>query len=323
MPQDASGQIAKQRIAFYHRDLQRLVALSFSAGELSKYAERWRVFIDRDGGSEAGARTLVRALHGRNKLSALVTSLKAQKPLVEWPEPPPAATVPQAPLKETLEPTPEVSASTPPDGLPPRSEGPLSGKRPLLDPFAEEAPAPTHAPRGLVRWLPSVATGLAGVAIGATAMYLLHPERKTVAGPPAGLARLASEHMRSRVDAVAEACQVPADGDSARDVLSSAFAECGVPEIRPGKFPAPPRVLPPSSPPPPARRVPARALRGRKSGGRSPSGATCLDSCHGSYITCAKDTCGSEPQSAAENAAWSRCLHTCQSRRMRCRLACR
>lgn len=322
----------KQRAAAYRRDLQRLIAISFSAGELSKYAERWRVFTDREGGSEGGARALVRALEGRGKLAALVESLRAHKPLVEWPEPPPQPTLLQEPVLQEPASSPETEddealeeEETNVDDEP--GESPSSRGEPLLDPYLEdeeEQRATPPAGGAIRRWLPSVAMGLAGIAVGATAMYLLHPEAKRQASAnPANIAELARAHLEDRVAAVAEACQVPADGETARDVLGAAFSECGVPEI-----PASRRrmkgdpVITPSPSPAPAPRRPQPTRRGRRDT-KSPSGAACLDGCQEVYNSCARAKCGSEPRSAAENAAWSRCLQECQSRRGRCRQACR
>jgi hypothetical protein len=321
---------AKKRAAAYRRDLQRLIAISFSAGELSKYAERWRVFTDREGGSEAGARSLVRALEGRDKLGALVESLRAHKPLVEWPDPPPAPTIPQppapepeAPVVEPLdaveeEPDDEADEAVSASYVPPAGD-------PLIDPYLPDATV-SSARRGPMWWLPFVATGLAGIAVGATAMYVLQPERTTGARTTTtSIATLASEHMRERVEAFALACEVPTDGDSARDVLGMAFAECGIPELDTLRAPGPRAAsqLPP--PQPGGRRPTPQPVRRSRSPFAKPTrtGPACLETCQQTYTSCAKAKCGSEPKSASDNAAWSRCLHDCQSRRMRCRLACR
>lgn len=329
---------AKNRAAGFRRDLSRLIAISFSAGELSKFAERWRVFTDREGGSEAGARALVRALEQRQMLGTLVASLRVHKPLVEWSDPPPAPTVPQEPA--ALGPPPHHQlASHPLDDLVDESsddddepdESPVRaahglprGDDALIDPYLDHVAGEPSAGLRVPRWLPFVGVGTAGILLGAAGMYLGHPDRPSsapTANAPVAVARLAAEHLRGRVDAVAGACQVPSDGDSARDVLGRAFDECGIPEIRPSKLPNPPAA--PASPPSPAPAPRRAAHTPRPSSGSSPSGAGCLDGCHASYATCAKNSCGAEPQSATEYTAYQRCLHDCQSRRMRCRLACR
>jgi hypothetical protein len=330
-PDEEAPGLAKQRAAGYRNDLQRLVAISFSAGELSKYAERWRIFTNRDGGSESGARALVRALEGRRKLGSLISSLRAHKPLVEWPDPPPMPTIPQEPVM-SAEGIEELDAEADTDegdeleeATSVRADVPTSTRErrePLIDPYIERESKVTSPSASYPRWLPMLAIGLAGVAVGATGMFLLQPARKSAKAAPAGVAKLAMEHLRDRVDAVADACRVPSEGDSARDVLGAAFAECGVPEIRPRSRLATPLQTVPASPPPKVQ--PRRPLRGRPPTGRqSPSGTGCLDGCQDVYTSCAKATCGPEPRSAAENAAWSRCLQECQSKRMRCRQVCR
>ena len=313
----------------FRRDLERLIAISFSASELSKYAERWRVHTDREGGSERGARALVKALEGRGKLATLVQSLRSHKPLVEWPEPPPSPTVPQAPVIEEESPEPgaseieeaaeaeEAEEATP--SIP--SEPP---REPLVDPYfvRQEDEAEERHVRSAVRIAAFIAVAaVLGIAIGATGMYFFHPGVQTSHPERAGLAKLAAALLEERVGAVAFACEAPEGGDSARDVLRAAFAECGSDEIRPGPKRRAPSVSPGVRLPPgpaPARPRPAPRRRSTTQPGKS-----CLDGCQDGYNACAATRCGAEPQSASEYESWQRCLHDCQSTRMRCRLTCR
>ena len=53
-------------------ELRRLIALSFRAGELSRFASKMGVFTDQEGSVEDGARTVVRAMEHRDELAKLV-----------------------------------------------------------------------------------------------------------------------------------------------------------------------------------------------------------------------------------------------------------
>src|SRR5690606_13462561 len=100
----------------YHLpELRRCIELSFSAGELSKFAERFGVFLDREGGVEKAARTLVKALDARGGLGPLVEALRQKKPLVQWPEPLAEASAPPptAPEPAGSPPAPEAPAPPP------------------------------------------------------------------------------------------------------------------------------------------------------------------------------------------------------------------
>ena len=221
---------AEERARAFRRDLTRRIAVSFSAGELSRYAERWRVYPDRDGGVDSGARMLVRALAGRRKLGELVASLRAHKPLVEWPDPPPSPTVEEAPAsaelqRDTVEQAPLGMAVAPTvtgDDSEAESDEPdaeVSGERPapisdsraqresvaanaaraarwrprkrttnsnhevvsiidpyLADPAFREPQSSVRAPRW---WAVALVAGFLGLAVGAGAMYALHPARTT------------------------------------------------------------------------------------------------------------------------------------------------
>ncbi len=325
----------KARAAGFRRDLTRLLAMSFSAGELSKFAEQWRVFTDREGSSEDCARSLVRTLEARRELGALVATLRTHKPLVDWPDPPPAPTVPGAPFSPFAPPEAQGSdASSPSSRAPgerdadsdapppsaPRSE--LRREAPLLDPYLDEEEDTTALP-SLGRWLVLAAVGLGGAVAGAAAMYFLHPARVPAEAPPevAPLSQQAAALLRDRVQAVALACDVPSDGDSAREILATAFAECGTPPVRPNRA-STPDPAPVSTPAPLV--APARpALPGRGPRSTPESGSGCLDACRAVYTDCAKSACGAEPESAAEYTTYQRCLHECQQRSGRCRLSCR
>ncbi len=280
------------------RDLIRLVAMSFSAGELSKYAERWRVFTDREGASQNGARALVRALSARGKLGELIVSLRAHKPLVQWPDPPPAPPEPTASEPSVAPPssvTEDERTSEPPSSEPAsvRSSGrdsdPDSGRQPLIDPYLSETdePSPTKTHRPMMALV-----GIGGLLVGAGGMYLFHPDRaKARAKDRAPLAALARRELENRVKAVAEVCKVPSDGDSARDVLAVAFSECSVPELdrlRATASSSPRRAQPPSR----------RTRPGTKKS--AASGADCLKGCAELYVSCAKSRCGPPPSSSAD-----------------------
>ncbi len=300
-------------------ELRRLIAISFSTGELSKYAERWRVFIDRDGTPDDGARALVRAIQSRDKLPQLVESLRAHKPLVEWP----------APIAEP-EPTPPPIAPTQIDAPPAAPAGPEvpatppePPREPLVDPYYADEAAPEPAPSpplALPKWLPLAAMLTGGVLLGALGTWLLARDDETVDEPAPQaaerLAAIADAELRRSLAKVRDACKVD-DQDSARDLLRVAFDSCAVPEIQPGVVPATPLPAPEPRPSQADRRPPPRP---KSSPDREPE---CLMRCHEIHTACKASECGPEPSSASDYASYQRCLSSCMSKYTRCRLTCR
>jgi hypothetical protein len=293
------------------RELRRLVEVSFSAGELSKFAERFGVLLDREGPLDRSARTLVRAREARDQLPELVDALRLAKPLVEWPEPslvpvpappPPPSSAPAAPSSErNRPPSPAARAA-------------------LVDPFLEQQLGGDEEDRwpAWTRWT-ILATVLAGgVGVGIAVTYIATRDdtpAPAASGEGPGIASLAAAHLRETVQAVTEACEV-APEDTARDTLTTAFRRCALPPMRPGavNVPLPTRTPPPSggAEPPARRQTPA-----------PPRSAACLDECHASYNGCQQSECGGEPSSINEYDAYQRCMSGCMSKYSRCRLTCR
>jgi hypothetical protein len=168
-----------------------------------------------------------------------------------------------------------------------------------------------------MRWLPFAAVAFLGFGVGAVVIYLALRKPDAAQEPAvATVAEIASRHLRDRVDAVAAACDVEGTGagDSSRETLMRAFAECATPEIRPGKLPPDP-----ASPSRATAPTPQRPMAGRPQGGNTP---VCLDQCHAEFESCVSSTCGEEPQSANDYADYQRCSGACQSKYVRCRLVC-
>lgn len=309
-------------------ELRRLIALSFSTGELSKYAERWRVFIDREGTSDDGARALVRAVQSRDKLPQLVESLRAHKPLVEWPEP-------------SEEPQPEAEPEAEPDAKPEAEPAPVaptlvdpalapaSQREPLVDPYYADAPQTDEAaaePLVVPKWLPLVAMLGGGVLVGAIGTWLWSRDAGVTASDAGvtasdanvtqSLAGIAHAEMQRALALVRDACKVD-DQDSARDLLRVAFESCAVPEIQPSVVPVTPLPVPDPRPSQADRRPPPPQ---KSSPDREPE---CLMRCHEIHSACKASECGPEPASASDYASYQRCLSTCMSKYTRCRLTCR
>jgi hypothetical protein len=321
---DVAADVDPTEARLQRRELQRLIAMSFSAGELSKFAERWRVFTDREGAVDDGARTLVRAVDARGKLAALVESLRAHKSLVEWPDVAPA---PQAaPEPQVSSPvTPAATEAQEPAEAPAGDEAAPASKtkepgQPLIDPFvADELAADSSEHRPIVP-LPAIVGGVAllSIGLGAFGMWALSGDDEPSAAAPAaepGLAALAAGALRRSVDGVRQACK-SADDDSARGVLTAAFQTCSVPQIRPGVLTAPI----PTRPPPPADPQPVTPANPVPPPARAPA---CLDHCHEVYVGCKQSECGREPSSASDYDTYQRCLQTCANKHARCRLTCR
>lgn len=290
-------------------ELRRCMALSFSAGELSKFAERYRVLLDRDQGVEVGVRTLVKALEGRNEIDALVAALREHKPLVEWPAPFDGSG-PKGPAlfdgSGEVEPVYDPMAVLP---LEPAAD------RRLADPFEGEEPATADRARS---WAPWAAIFAGGLLLGGVVVWLVASRGQPASDTPstAELGHLAAMHLSEAVTGVATACGGPVEGSSARSVLVEAFRRCTQPEIRPGLDLSPP--LPPPAPPPPE---PDRPL-GAAPLPKGPPNAGCLDACHRNHGECAKSECGREPSSSADYDKYQRCLGGCLQKFSRCRLRC-
>jgi hypothetical protein len=291
-----------KRLKHDPREVRRLIAMAFSAGELSRYAERWRVFTDREGSVQDGARALVRALEGRDKMAQLVESLQAHKPLIEWPEP--TIECDEPPPAPAAEPTPVASEPVAPAAI--------------VDPYPEVTARDRDD--GAVRipklWLLAGAALVLLVGSGIAAAMLLPGDDSESSGR-INLASDAAEELDRSVRAVREACDVQPDDDSARGQLAASFRRCSVPTIRPSRVDVP---LPVRKADAPGPRRPV--LTKRPPAPISRSGA-CLNSCHDVHNQCKTSQCGSEPSSAQDYENYQRCLGTCLGQYSRCRLACR
>jgi hypothetical protein len=307
---------AQTRLCFDAAELRRIIALSFSAGELSKFAERFKVFVGRQEPAQ-GARNLVRALEARGELERLVTNLREAKPLVEWPEGQVEAVevAPVAAEPDAHRAPAELSEAV--VEVAPAAEAPKS--RPLVDPYLEQAAAEEAKPkRNLL--LPLAGVFGAGLLLGAVGLWLL---ARDATPPPAGpaletgsVAQLAANHLERSVGAVMKSCDTKPAG-SVRDTLADAFRRCGQAKIRPGVAPLVAPAPRPKPEPEPQRQA-APPKQGTPS--RSPA---CLDRCHRMHAQCQQSDCGPEPRSSAKYASYQKCMSGCLTKYSRCRLSCR
>jgi hypothetical protein len=315
-------------------ELQRCVAFSFGAGELSKLAERFGVFVDREAGADKAARALLKAMDARDSVPELVAALREAKPLVEWPEPQHAGPSPEV--------MPAAWAAQPAAEAPPSDQaaadsfaaspaaisgatasnktGPNKTESLLADPFDDVEPVPPS--QSFPWWAPWAVMFAVGLVIGGIVTWLLarDGDDDTVANVDTnapGLASMAASHLRDTVTLVAKACESPTSGDSARNVLSDAFRRCATPTIRPGLDQTPP--LPTRKPPAPEPDIPL----GAKPLPKGPPNAGCLDSCHRLHGECKKRECGQEPESSKQYADYQRCLNGCLTKYSQCRMRCR
>ena len=301
-------------------DLKRCIAVSFSAGELSRFAERFGIMLDREGSTAESARMLVRAMAARGELDRLVDNLHQVKPLVEWPEPAGGDYVPDyVPTPPSMgrsgEPAPPFSSGPgltldSPGSLGPPLPPPPPRRAPAVaDPYASEPEPKREAPPW--RWIAIGAGGMLVLALGAVGVWLLVRDE---APAIEGIAALAADHMRGTVDAVARTCDAQ-EADSARERLADAFRRCtSPPRIRPGVAPALP-----APPPPPAAPIPAAP----RPAGAPKTESSCLDRCQQFQSQCQESECGAEPRSAEKYAAYQKCLGECMTKFTRCRMACR
>jgi hypothetical protein len=307
------------------RELQRVIAATFSGGELSKFAERWHVLLDREASAADGARVLLKAIEGRDAVPDLLARLREAKPLVEWPEPterpataavavftPPPPLVAAAPAAA---PAPPAPPPAPPVAPPPA----LASAGSLADPFAGDPP-PAAAGLSSTRRLALLGVVLAaGIGLGVAVVLLVMRSDEPEAAGDQGVAKTAAAQLRLSLGAVAEACRVDArDATSARDLLASGFRRCERPPPRPeAREPDPlPQRQPPPDRPDPQLGIPPQT--------KPPSHEPiCLDRCHGVHEDCRQSECGEEPTSASKYDAWQKCLAGCMTKYARCRLSCR
>jgi hypothetical protein len=303
------GERPGRELRYDARELRRLVAMSFSLGELVPFAAGFGVVVDGSRSADEAARELVRAIESRGELPALVARLEAEKPLVVWPSP--------QPVERRPAPSPEPLAAPARPEVSPVSVEPVPG--PLVDPFLTGG---LDEPRAPSRPIALIAAGVVvGVGLGVLAMWLLFfrgdaPTEPAVAsGSPA---TVAARTLRGAVEAVVEVCGAGSDESSARGALSAAFTRCS----RQDKLPPLPNLpIEPAPPPPPSRmtRLPTPAAPAPAAGRQQ----ACLDACHEQQQACRKSRCGSEPTSASEYPQYQQCLGQCTAPAMRCRLSCR
>jgi len=200
-------------------DLKRCIAVSFSAGELSRFAERFGIMLDREGSTTESARMLVKAMASRGELDRLVDNLHQVKPLVEWPVPagdyvPDYVPAPPS-MGRSVEPFssgPGLSLDSPGSLGPPLPPPRRAPRAPAVaDPYAAEPEPKREGPPW--RWIAIGAGGMLILALGAAGVWFLLRDE---APPIEGIAALAADHMRGTVDAVARTCDA-ADADSARE----------------------------------------------------------------------------------------------------------
>ncbi len=282
-------------------ELRRRIEVSFTAGELSKFAEPLRIYTDREGASAKGAKTLVTAMQARGRLDDLVKRLAKHKPLIEWPEPQkvPAGQAPPSELHEDEESDPQIEDPAVPSDAPPPSASVF--RRSLL----------LAGMLGLGALL-----GVVGLRLLAPAPTQTPAERVT----RIELAELAAGHLGQAVAAVARACLAEDTSATAREALTNAFRNCAGP--------------PPAEPSDRSRTVPDPLLIGTRRPARRPYPAPrprrrtadndrrCLDSCNRAHTACRRDRCGPEPVGGRQFAAYRRCTSSCLASNSKCRLRC-
>ena len=318
----------------YDRDeLRRAMARAFSAGELSRFALRFKVYTDREGSIAGAASQLVRALAARDQLAELAAALEREKPNVDWPKPSrrEAAAVAlersgsaeegtRDALYDPYAPPPPSVASAPPAVAPPREPPPPSP--------ADKAAAASVDGRRMMWIAAMVFAGGLTLGIGATVFAVMRSpaavaESAAAPGGPVALALLAADELATSVAYISDVCDMADTFPSARQRLAESFRRCGSIDIptRDGAA-APPRAQPTASVPQPRRPKPRR--RERSIPLRRPSSsAACLDRCHRGHDQCKRAECGPEPTSANDYAAFQQCSARCVSRYSRCRLSCR
>lgn len=324
-------------------ELERTIAAAFNTAELSKFAEPLGVMLDREGGTEQGARALVRALERNEQLGRLRARLDEAKPLVEWPEVedlPPAAPGEDNEAPDADEEAPEIEPEHQPSergsgpetghsSPPPEATIPVSERAaaPIVDPTLSSGEESRFSRRDLV--IAAVAIALGGSAIGAGVSRLLDGRRAGEVAPsdtPVALAHLAANHLSVSVDAVARACDAESTQSSARQVLSLAFQRCSERVV-----PASPRsggrapLAYDDRPPPPRPAKPPRVpIDARGAAKRAPEKPEpCIVRCNELHDGCRRDDCGREPQQSSKYPAYQRCLARCLTDASRCRLGCR
>lgn len=307
---------------FDRHEVRRLIAVSFSIGELSRFAEAFGIHLDRSGSVDDAARQLIKGVEAKGDERRLLVRLADTKPLVVWPKPPPAKSAPAPSSDDEAEeaedkPGPTVFQA------PVTAEAPAA--TPMIDPYlqtlAEEPTETTRSP-----WLLPVivsATLVVGILAGVVVAVWHMNEAAGPAAPetPASsVSTLAADMLDGSVGQVAEACDVKREpGESARSVLVNAFRNCRRLETPPSRK----KLIPPAPKltPPPTTRGGRPRPTPRPSQQRSQSGA-CLDRCHQAYIQCQRDKCGPEPRSAKAYPEWQRCKAGCMPAYGSCRGRC-
>jgi hypothetical protein len=297
-------------------DLKRSIALSFSTGELSKFAERFGVMLDREGPVDGAARSLIRAIEAAGKVDLLMSALRSHKPLMEWPDPP-MEPVPSGPgsgtgLAIASEPAAPAKVASP------SQPAERDDDKAHDDPYEFE-PAPAAARPTLTRepWFwPAVgaAAFVLGISMGGVVVWRL-TRSDTPAPPASGLGAAAHDVLTSSVETVVQACGAETTSQSAREKLTEAFRRCTQPDIRPGLDPG----LIPAPPSPRPAEPPPAAQQGGPAAPREPA---CLDICHRMHNECKSSECGSEPAAGSAYGNWQRCLQGCLQKYSRCRLGC-
>ncbi len=314
-PAEASAQIACEptseerfELVYDLPELRRRIEVSFTAGELSKFAERLRIFTDREGSTAKGAKTLVRAMQVRGRVDDLVQRLAAHRPLLEWPEPQRVA------VTEPL--------STPPE---PVEQDEPSVQLEELGPQLDPPPSPAIR-RGLLL----AGMLVLGALLGALGSGLLAPSPASGPKPAAGrveLAELAAAHLGRAVAAVTRACRAEDTSASARDALTSAFRNCAGPsQATPGRRLRDPLLPDPLLPDPllraPRRRTNAPPVMPRSRPRPVDNGRRCLERCNQTHTACKRDRCGPEPVAGRKQIAFRRCMSSCLTDNSKCRMRC-
>jgi len=312
---------------FDRQEVRRLIAVSFSIGELSRFGEALGVHLARTGSVDDAARQLIKAVEGKRDERRLLLRLAEAKPLVVWPAPPAAhpKPPPEAPATE-VEAKPREAEAPGPTVF----QAPVDARRaapaPLVDPYlytlADEPEEATRSP-----WLLPVIVSITlvvGVVAGVVIALWQMNETASMPAPPetpaASVSTLAADMLDTSVAQVAEACEVKREpGESARSVLANAFRSCRKRENRPrSKTLIPPAPRPIPSPPPSGGRPTSTP---RPSQQRTTTGA-CLDRCHRAYVQCQQERCGPEPRSAKAYPEWQRCKQGCMPAFGSCRSRC-
>lgn len=314
------------------------MVVCFTAAELQKLAEDLGVSggVGLYRGVEEAAREVIRQCERYAGLDALVAKLRAERPLVEWPEPPatpgpvpvevppPAVEPESAAVPSREDAPPEVAAPPPSPSSSPPPPVPPPSTRAVAWPGIAEPAQQKPPPRGIDQRILLAVAGLTLLAAiiaffagrasskpgtAATADASPHPKRTT------GPAVEASDVFAKSIASLARVCEVQV-GD-AEDVFKRVAAKCGPPPRQPTHA-LPAEAFEPAADDPPTPRDPRPP---RPIAPPKPPANGCLSSCESTHQGC-RSRCGPEPTEGSKYGDYNQCQARCLSAASKCRLTC-